>query len=258
MSNLHPDTQECLPKVCRLAAFVPVNIPIMIMISLMPQTRLVVISSQSLNQTYNFVFNYANRNASNSFSNLQIAMAYSGAVGTAVVVSLNLPTVAQKLPVPAKAKALLITAAPFFGIVSANVFNLFFSRFKDFSNGINVSGVLKNGTKEELKEKSLIAAKKAFILTGIIRAAVPVPIFFLPKIAQYAIEKRGLYPKNSVGTLLINTAISGVCLYMGLSACISFFPQNIEVTPLEMEPVFQTLKDSNNLPYHGFSFNKGL
>lgn len=36
MSNLHADTQECLPRVCRLAAFVPVNIPVIIMISLLP------------------------------------------------------------------------------------------------------------------------------------------------------------------------------------------------------------------------------
>lgn len=77
-------------------------------------------------------------------------MAYSGAVGTAVGVSLGLPLMVNKMPLPPSAKALLITSAPFFGIVSANIFNLFFSRFKDFSNGINVQGIRADGFKEDL------------------------------------------------------------------------------------------------------------
>jgi hypothetical protein len=73
-------------------------------------------------------------------------------------------------------KAGIVVASPFFAIVSAGIFNLFFSRYKDFSSGINVSAVNPNGTKTAIpEEKSLYAAKKAFLYTAIIRASVPIP-----------------------------------------------------------------------------------
>jgi len=85
-------------------------------------------------------------------------------------------------------------------------------------------GITSDGQKHEIKEKSLVAAKTAFFYTGIIRATVPIPVFFGPKFLLMFLQKYGFYPKNSFAVILCNSIISGLCLYVGLSSCISFFP----------------------------------
>lgn len=60
----HPQTDQVLPVAFRLAAFVPVNIPICAGMLLTQPTLINTVFWQWANQSYNAGFNYANRNAS--------------------------------------------------------------------------------------------------------------------------------------------------------------------------------------------------
>jgi len=63
-SMVHPQTESVIPLPFRMAAFVPVNIPICAGMLLSAPTMVNTIFWQWANQSYNAGFNYANRNAS--------------------------------------------------------------------------------------------------------------------------------------------------------------------------------------------------
>jgi len=66
LSAVHPDTGELMPWFARTSAFVTVNIPIIAAMMLSPPTMFNTIFWQWVNQTYNAVFNFGNRNASST------------------------------------------------------------------------------------------------------------------------------------------------------------------------------------------------
>lgn len=91
-------------------------------------------------------------------------MAYFGAVSSAITGSVGTMKLANKLPVSASIKSKVLFISPLMGVLFANTFNLFFSRYKDFSSGINVIAVQKDGREIE-QDKSIVAAKDAFLKT---------------------------------------------------------------------------------------------
>jgi len=105
-----------------------------------------------LNQTYNFLFNYSNRNASNVYSNQELAVSYVGAVFFALVGSLGTIKLLNKMNAPSP----LLRVGPILGVLMANSFNLFFTRTQDIFNGVDIYD---NETKEVLPHKSIIAGK---------------------------------------------------------------------------------------------------
>ena len=69
MSCVHPDTGEVLPWLARSSAFVPSNLPIIAAMMMSPPTMATTVFWQWVNQTYNAVFNFGNRNASSTITN---------------------------------------------------------------------------------------------------------------------------------------------------------------------------------------------
>lgn len=65
---LHPDTGEYIPWVMRVSSFLPTNIPIAFGFIIARPTPFNTIFWQWINQTYNALFNYGNRNASSPYS----------------------------------------------------------------------------------------------------------------------------------------------------------------------------------------------
>lgn len=66
MSNLHPETGNPVFPTFRWSAFAPMNIPIIILLAILPPTTMNQVIGQSLNQTLNFGVNVANASASNT------------------------------------------------------------------------------------------------------------------------------------------------------------------------------------------------
>ena len=65
---IHPDTQQMIPWGMRLSSFIPVNLPISFGMVCTAPTPFNTILWQWVNQTYNAVLNYGNRNASSNYT----------------------------------------------------------------------------------------------------------------------------------------------------------------------------------------------
>ena len=63
-ASIHPDTNQPVPWVMRMCAFVPTNLPIIFGMLMTPPTPLNTAFWQWINQTYNAGMNFGNRNAS--------------------------------------------------------------------------------------------------------------------------------------------------------------------------------------------------
>lgn len=65
---IHPDTGEFIPWPMRMSSFIPVNLPISYGMIIVAPTPFNTIFWQFLNQTYNAMINYGNRNASSTYT----------------------------------------------------------------------------------------------------------------------------------------------------------------------------------------------
>jgi hypothetical protein len=84
---IHPQTHESIFTPLRLSWILPANVIVTtVMVGASATGSYAAIgASQWLNQTYNVSHYYANRNASNASSDMDLAMAYFGATSASVV-----------------------------------------------------------------------------------------------------------------------------------------------------------------------------
>jgi hypothetical protein len=74
----------------RMCAFVPVNVPILFGMLISPPTTFNTIFWQWFNQSFNAGLNYGNRNASSKYTNHDLMLGYTAAVGSSVSMALLL------------------------------------------------------------------------------------------------------------------------------------------------------------------------
>ena len=89
----HPDTGKPVPFYGRMSGFVPINVPILFMLIMVRPTFVNIVAGQWLNQSYNAAMNYANRNATSTYSTRDILKGYASAVAVSVGLGLSLQTV---------------------------------------------------------------------------------------------------------------------------------------------------------------------
>ena len=65
---IHPDTGEFIPWAMRLSSFIPMNLPIAFGMITTAPTPFNTIFWQWMNQSYNAMLNYGNRNASSNYT----------------------------------------------------------------------------------------------------------------------------------------------------------------------------------------------
>ena len=78
--SVHPDTQKIIPHTMRLSGYTVIKIPIMFAVMFAQQSPAFNAFAQWVNQTYNAMINYGNRNASSKYTNTDIARGYVAAV----------------------------------------------------------------------------------------------------------------------------------------------------------------------------------
>ena len=182
-SMVHPDTGKVIFWPCRMAAFTPVNVPIVAGMLYSAPTVVNTIFWQWMNQSVNVAVNYANRNASNEMSTQQIATAYGAAVGVSCGIALGLGEIAKR-----SKSVILPKMIPFLSVAAAGAFNVVLMRRNEAETGISV--VDENGTNHGLSKAAGVLALKQVALT---RTVLPAPVLLLPpllvKVAELSVSK---------------------------------------------------------------------
>lgn len=80
----------------RMSSFIPVNLPISYGMIIVAPTPMNTIFWQFVNQTYNAMVNYGNRNASSSYSSSDIAKSYLCACTASITVALSIRRMFKK------------------------------------------------------------------------------------------------------------------------------------------------------------------
>ena len=148
-----------------------------------------VVFWQFLNQTYNAIVNYTNRNASASITNEQLGMAFSAAATASVGTALALNKFVANRPV--LANGLFGRFVPFVAVAAANCVNIPLMRSQEIKKGIMVE--TESGEEVGLSGKAAVQAISQVIPSRILMS---VPGLTLPGIILSKLEKNAMYIKN--------------------------------------------------------------
>lgn len=129
---VHPVTGEIIPKLFRVSAISPVNIPIVFAMITCPASNVAgTLFLHWLNQSYNTACNYANRSGADQSMD-QLMKAYGLAVTSACTLAFGMGKIATKLGPKMKGLGILI---PLLATSAANVSNIAFTRMDEITNG---------------------------------------------------------------------------------------------------------------------------
>lgn len=131
---IHPVTGEVIPKLFRVSAIAPVNIPLIWAMIACPASNVPgTLFLHWLNQSYNTACNYANRSGSDQPIS-QIMKAYGLAVGSACTLAYGLGKVVARSPALQASGALI----PCIATAAANCSNIGFTRMNEITEGTSV------------------------------------------------------------------------------------------------------------------------
>jgi hypothetical protein len=255
-SNLHPETRQPVAKLFRWSAYCPVNIPIIIGLSVLPPTPFNQIFFQTVNQSYNFGINFSNSTSSNQKSPAELAVSFSLAVGSAICGSVGLRKLLERRNLSSRAGRLLLQSTPLVGLVIANSVNLLFSRSGEVLQGIAVNSPL---TGEKIPGvKSQVAGRRALLEGLLLRVAIPAPSFFLPLYASLLAKKRfRFYQRSALARLFYDGAVAYFTIWASLVFAMSFVEPNGRIRLADLEPAVAE-KLPGLAPDTLISFSKGL
>ncbi|XP_027644738.2 sideroflexin-2 isoform X1 [Falco peregrinus] len=247
-SAFHPDSGEKMNLIGRMSFQVPGGMAITGCMLQFYRTVPAVVFWQWVNQSFNALVNYTNRNAASPITLRQIGVAYFTATGTALATAVGLNLYTKRAP------PLLARWVPFAAVAAANCVNIPMMRQQEIINGVTVT----DGDNNELGH-SRRAAVKGIAQVVVSRITMAAPGMIILPIIMERLEKFPFMQRIRVlhGPLQV-LLCGGFLLFMVPAAC-ALFPQrcSLALTDLELE-----LRDSivakygDKVPY--VYFNKGL
>lgn len=211
---IHPDTNEFIPWVCRLSSFLPCNVPIAFGFIIAKPTPFNTIFWQWINQTYNALMNYGNRNATSLYTTEDILKSYAAAVTSSIGVALGIRKALSGYTRNLTGARLIIANAisSFFACSIAGYLNAKFMRKTELERGIDITDQDGN-----IIGKSKAAAHKAVNQTANSRFFLAIPIF-IPPFILFGIERARMMPKN----FYLRTTLEILCICFELYFAVPF------------------------------------
>ncbi|OQS00771.1 Mitochondrial Tricarboxylate Carrier (MTC) Family [Achlya hypogyna] len=245
---LHPDTGNPVLLPLRVSMIVPMNLGLdcgMILASTTGQT----VFWQWLNQTYNALHYYANRNATNEDTTNQRIAAYLAATASSVGASLGVRKWAT-----ARGHPVLLRLAPFAAVAAADVLNLAVMRQSEFLRGVNVYN--EDGDWVGVSKRCGAFAVASCIGGRIFAAA---PILILPPLLMRQLTTKTTFwaarPQLRVPTTLAMVAVAIQC---SVPLTFGLFRQSAQASVEHIEPEFRALRRTNGDRVRVVTYNKGL
>lgn len=254
-SAFHPDSGELQNFIGRMSFQVPGGMIITGCMLQFYKTIPAVVFWQWINQSFNALVNYTNRNAKSEVSSTQLGVAYISATTSALVTALGLKKFLEK-----RAGSLLQRYVPFAAVAAANCVNIPLMRQSEIINGIEVFD--ENGN--HVGESQLAAVKGITQVVGS-RIAMAAPGMTILPIIMQRLEKLHWMQRAKFLHAPIQVLTVGAFLtFMTPFAC-AIFPQqcSLDISTLARFEPEQYAKLKQNIGGGGempakIYFNKGL
>ncbi|XP_075468613.1 sideroflexin-2 [Ascaphus truei] len=247
-SAFHPDTGDKMNLIGRMSFQVPGGMAITGCMLQFYRTVPAVVFWQWVNQSFNALVNYTNRNAASPITPTQIGLAYITATSTALATAVGLNLYTKKAP------PLVARWVPFAAVAAANCVNIPMMRQQEILNGIAVAD--ENDNNLGYSRKAAIKGIGQVVISRIAMAApgmILLPIL-MQRLESFPFMKRIRFLHAPLQVMLVG----GFLLFMVPVAC-SLFPQKCSMAVRNLEP---ELRDSIVNQYgdkvHHVYFNKGL
>ncbi|RAW41726.1 Sideroflexin-1 [Phytophthora cactorum] len=227
-SAFHPDTGEKNFLAGRMAFQVPGNMIITGCMMTFYRSTPAVIFWQFMNQTFNSIVNYTNRNASTGF-------------------------VAKR---PKLSNGIVGRLVPLVAVAAANCVNIPLMRQRELLGGIEVE--TDDGEKVGKSKRAAVEAVAQVVPSRILMA---VPGMFFPPVIMNKLEQRPLFRNNKVVNALTMVGLTGVCLSFSTPLCCALFPQRSSMAVSALEPELQETIRQRTFkkdPVTHVFYNKGL
>ena len=203
-----------------MSSFLPCNIPISFGFIIAAPTPVNTIFWQWINQTYNALMNYGNRNATSLYTTEDILKSYLVAVSSSIVVALSIRKAMSGYTKNLGGSKLIVanSVSSFFACATAGYLNAKIMRKTELEKGIDVFDAQGNTL-----GKSKAAANLAVNQTANSRFFLAVPIF-VPSLMLYSIERARLMPRNYVARTLLEGLLISFELYCAVPFAIGVYP----------------------------------
>lgn len=212
-----------------------------------------VVLWQFINQSFNAIVNYTNRNANSPTSVTQLGVAYVSATTSALVAAIGCKNYWTK-----KASPIFQRYVPFAAVAAANCVNIPLMRQNEIINGIDVQD-----DKGHVIGQSRFAAVKGISQVVLSRILMAAPGMLVLPIIMERLEKIPWFKKATYLHAPFQTGMVGCFLIFMVPTACALFPQTASLktsTIKRLEPEFyETMlkKNGGKLPEKVY-FNKGL
>ncbi|EFX71151.1 hypothetical protein DAPPUDRAFT_309196 [Daphnia pulex] len=252
-SAFHPDSGELQNFCGRMSFQVPGGMLITGFMLQFYRTVPAVVFWQWVNQSFNALVNYTNRNAKSEVSSTQLGVAYVSATTSALVTALGLKTFLEK-----RAGSLLQRYVPFAAVAAANCVNIPLMRQSELINGIVVYDENGNAVTE-----SRLAAAKGITQVVISRIAMAAPGMTLLPLVMEKLESYSWMQRIKFLHAPFQIVACGAILTFMTPAACALFPQrcSLDVSTLarfEPEQYEKLKKTVGEGSISKVYFNKGL
>ncbi|XP_043849308.1 sideroflexin-3-like [Dromiciops gliroides] len=211
------------------------------------KTMASVVFWQWVNQSFNAIVNYSNRNGNIKATEKQLGVAYIGATTGAVVTALGLKSLTKHLP------SLVGRFIPLTAVCAANCINIPLMREREILMGIPVTD--DSGHKLGYSSK---AAQKGIFQVVISRIAMAFPALTIPPIIMTVLEKKDFLKRRPWLSGPIQVGLVGFLLLFATPLCCAFFPQRSSMLVKYLEPELRAQIKEQSPNTEIVYFNKGL
>ncbi|XP_046851609.1 sideroflexin-2-like [Xenia sp. Carnegie-2017] len=245
-SAFHPDSGEKMNLFGRMSFQVPGGMLLTGALLQFYKTIPQVVFWQWVNQSFNALVNYTNRNAKSTTTGKQIGIAYVSSTTTAVAVSVGLNSLVKRSP------PIIARYVPFVAVAAANCVNIPLSRQSELLNGIKVYD--KEGEELGMSKR---AAMKGIGQVVTSRVAMAAPGMLIIPIIMEKLEKFRWMQRIKILHMPLQVLLCGVSLSFMVPVACSIFPQKCSMSVKHLEKELQDkIRQSKNTST--VYFNKGL
>jgi len=250
-SAFHPQTGEKLFILGRMSFQVPGNMLITGCMLTFYKSTPAVIFWQTVNQTFNAVVNYTNRNASAGVTNEQLGTAYVAATSASVATALLFNKVVAASP--SLSAGIVGRLVPLMAVAAANCVNIPLMRQQELKSGIAIE--TEDGQYAGASSNAALAAIQQVVPS---RIGMAIPGMFIPPVVMSRLERTAAFIKNPWLKAPVTVALTGLCLTFSTPLCCALFPQRAEIALKDLEPGLQDTVRAKFPGQDKFFYNKGL